>query len=430
MRFKKNTLGFISETSFLILGFLALAIPVAIKSTPTISSYISSADNSLTTQIAGSDSPLNAPIESTDCPNNTAVFLEQRCDGQKFDATKANNKVYCGKQLTDVFTCGGKEIVYNSPADKCSKDPWCPSANTGTTNPGTGGNSTGSGTLNSIIRVVTNGAEYASVSLVYRDENGNIEEKNQTRKSSDIYTFSLPTQTGTFNISVAVYNNQNQIIKDSAETCKNTGGSAPHDCKVTVTNGGTTTQNFTLSLDPQQTSPGGTTPIPSVPAGGQGQGVGEICTSENTICGGSNSNSCLKAKDGNSLRCCRFTERFCEGLNRCVAAGTIEFQNCGKVFSTPTPGTPGFDAQACSGAPGSPTNHCNAKNAANQIIPCCPGYREQRGTDYCACVPNTTSSTNTSQTIASASECSRNSDCKLINKSVCVLNNQNIGTCE
>lgn len=165
---------------------------------------------------------------------------------------------------------------------------------------------------------------------------------------------------------------------------------------------------------------------------GNAKGVGESCNTSGTICDiTNNSTACYPAIDGTSLHCCRFTERFCVKTGKCEAGGTAGFQDCGKPVYTPTPTPDGyFNAQACSGAPGSPTNHCNTKNAANQIVPCCPGYREQRGTDYCSCVPNATSSTNASQTIASASECSRNSDCKKVNKSVCVLNNQNIGTCE
>jgi len=386
------------------------------------------------------DSPLNPPVESNQCigPDgkvDTAEYLEPRCGGQKFDGTKAtvNNTVYCGKQYTDVYTCGGKEYTNDADIDACSKSPWCPTnSNTGGITPVvTSGASSGQGTLNAVVRVVPNGVTYNEVNLFYRKPDGTLAGSIQNKNGSNIYNFSVPVQTGTFNISASVFRGDD-MIKNSAETCRNTGGTAPFDCKITVTAGGTVTQNFTMTLDPEATGDINATLAPEATVKpGPSTGTGETCATSGTICGGNNSNACYAAKDGTSLHCCRFTERFCEALGRCVNAGTTEFENCGRTFSSPTPTTVGaFDPSTCNGAPGSATNHCSSKNAAGQTLSCCPGYvANNPSSSTCACV-KTSASTQSSQSVASASECSKNSECKALNKNICVLNAQDIGTCK
>lgn len=375
-------------------------------------------------------------------------YMGPRCsspaseDG-KFDAVKASDKAFCGKTYADAWKCKNGTTAYDTyPASTaCTTSiAWCPTStgNTGGGNGGTGGN-TGTnpgggapkqGTFNAVVRVVTNGASYGNVGIVWRGPDNTIEETTQAHKNSNVYTFSVPAKVGTFDASAYVNNTSGQLIKDSAETCRNTGGTGPHDCKITVSEGATTTQNFTMSLDPQQTAPGGTTPIPNPntgsPGAGAKTGIGEACTASGTLCGGGNSNSCLPARDGPSLHCCRFTDTFCEGLNRCLGPGTIELQNCEKIHNTPTPTKIGaFDASTCNGAPGSTVNHCTSKNASGKTLTCCPGY-SCNGT-YCA---KNSASMNSSQSVASESECSKNSDCKKINKNACVLNFQEVGTCK
>lgn len=367
-------------------------------------------------------------------------YMGPRCstpasENGKFDAVTAATKAFCGKTYADAWKCKDGSTaysVYPSNNTCTTSTAWCPTGSGGntTTTPGVTNSAAKQGTFNAVVRVVANGANYNEVGIAWVKPDGSVGGTIQSKKASHIYTFSVPAQVGTINVSAAVFNADDQLIKDSAETCRNTGGSGPHDCKITVTEGATTTQNFVMSLDPEQTTPGGTTPIPTT--GTTGPGTGEACTPENTICGGSNSNSCLKAKDNDTLHCCRFTERFCAALNRCVNGGTIEFQNCGKVFNTPTPTAVGaFNPATCNGAPGSANNHCNGKNAAGDTLPCCPGYHcnGNPSSSTTACVKDTAAASS-SQTIASESECSKNSDCKKFNKNACVLNVQEVGTCK
>lgn len=358
------------------------------------------------------DSPLNPPIESTDCPNGTATYLEERCGGQKFDAAKATpgNNTYCGKKLSDVYTCSGREIVYDSPADKCSKSPWCPSATSGiTTAPtspvGGGNNSIGQGTLKTIITVIPNGIEYEQVSASWKSPNNTSTDLVQPHNSTNAYTFSGPSKVGTNNLHITV----------------STGGTEfkALDESYTVTEGNITTKNITLTLPNVTNTQATTAPVQN--------GSGEICTSENTICGGSNSNSCMKAKDGSSLRCCRFTERFCEALGKCVNGGTPELENCGKPQSTPRPTT-----QSC--YPDNPaTNHCynghaDCCNPSTRGVYAGKSFRCSSpigtGTSYCI------ESAQNAQSVSSESECFKNSDCKKSGKNICVLNARQVGLCE
>lgn len=426
----------------------------------------------------GGTSPLNPPIESNQCLDSagkvaTAQYLEPRCGGQKFDALKATpeNNVYCGKSYSDVYTCGGREFTENASIDACNKAPWCPTSTS----------ELGTATIKGIATVIPSGITYDYIFISWETGSANPTERSFNYSASNKYSFEGPVKTGTTAFSIIVKKG-NQTVGASTTTleAKNANETINKDFSVTLNssnppanNGsscaslggtclGTVTQNSTpctpstggsgrysirqgvsgcaspnpfcfvcertaVTPVPNEENPGTTTtPQPTIKPG-----TGEACTSENTICGGNNSNSCLKSKDGVTLHCCRFTERFCEETGTCVNGGTAEFENCGKVHSTPTPTKIGaFDASTCNGAPGSAVNHCNGKNAAGATLPCCPGYHKNNpSSPNCACVPDT-ASVNTSQSIASESECSKNSDCKKINKNACVLNVRNEGVCK
>ncbi len=311
-------------------------------------------------------------------------YLGPRCGApnnwQTFDAVKAADKAYCGLSYADAWQCLNGSIDYRNygvgsgNTAYCSKEPWCPAGNTGGTNPG-GGSTT---------------------------QPQSCTQLGGTCMDNILYNGSACTPstggTGT------------RMIQQGTTGCTNPNPFC-FVCQRTA-------------VTPVPNNPGVTIATTQSPANGSG----ETCAISGTICGGNNSNACYAAKDATSLHCCRFTERFCTTLGKCVAAGTPEFENCGKPQSSPKPTN-----QSC--YPDNPaTNHCYNGHAdccnpstrgvyAGKSFQCTSAVGT--GTSYCV----ETSAQNTQQ-VSSASECTKNSDCKNVGKNICVLNAHQTGICE
>ncbi len=128
-----------------------------------------------------------------------------------------------------------------------------------------------------------------------------------------------------------------------------------------------------------------------------------------------------------------------QGTTGCTSPNPFCFV-CERTAVTPVPNVTNPQAtttpaqQSC--YPNNPaTNHCYNGNKD-----CCyPATRGSFTGQYFRCTSaigtGTSYCTNaappaSAQSVSSASECSINSDCKKLNKKVCVLNHQNVGTCE
>lgn len=417
-----------------------------------------------TTLCVGRGGPKKAPAGS----DSQFSYKGPRCgtapNYQSFDATLAtpNNTVYCGKNYADAWECNDGSIDFDTLGGRynyaCAATPWCPAANG---NPGRNTNSPACVRLTKDSRggaAAGNVAPNQVVSLfatIENDDNTRVSDWSAscgtfTSENWDYATWKAPTSGAcsiTYKLNGVNQPNCNATFRVSADTTGNnpvvtTCGTAGGACMAsgfvgTSCGSGTTAGKWaikpgTFTCDDSRAStcytcvpnaaggneggsPGNGNPGEGGSGGGNNSvGQGGVCQYSSQCVGSMNCQPGYWVGGGPDSYCCPTGKRVCNyGPN----AGS------GCTFPTECPNREENPNYACEKV----DSHCYSGNDAE----CCAGLYcriSPQGSAYNVCKPRT--SAQSSQSIASSSECSKNSECKTVGKSVCVLNSYNVGTCE
>lgn len=202
------------------------------------------------------------------------------------------------------------------------------------------------------------------------------------------------------------------INSSGGKACGTTGGKwtySTEDCKST-----------TICYKCQGSTGGNTTPTvvaaPVAPttAATNKLAEGEKCANTSECSSG---NTCIPAFWGGGdpgPNCCPVGKRVCN-----------YGPNAGSGCQFPADCPNGSGRTACETV----NSHCYSGNSKE----CCPGLScavSSQGSSWNKCVTSSASSQNSQSIAAATSECSKNSDCKVAQKNVCVLNSNNIGVCQ